>query len=80
MVAAVESARSLRELLEFLPSPTAVERSTLQHQLNELQRWLQAAETDSAEYRAVIDGLARFAHHAETLMARPARVPPRHHG
>lgn len=69
VVAAVESARSLHEQLDVLPTATTGDREVLQHELTMLRHWLQAATTESGEYRAVVDGLAHFADQAEILLA-----------
>ena len=69
VVAAVESARFLREQLDFLPTAGAADREVLQHELTALQHYLRAATTDSGEYQAVVDGFARFAQQAEVLLA-----------
>lgn len=69
VVAAVESARFLREQLDVLPTLTAADRATLQHELTMLQHWLQTAQTESGDYQAVVDGLAHVADQAEVLLA-----------
>lgn len=68
VVAAVESARFLREQLDLLPTTTANDRETLRHELVLLRHWLQSTEAESTDYQAVVDGLARFATNAEHLL------------
>lgn len=69
VMAAVESARFLREQVAFLPTATASERATLRHELALLRHWLQTTEAESTDYHAVVEGLARFADTAETCLA-----------
>jgi len=69
VVAAVESARALRDQVEFLPTATTGEREMLRHELGLLRNWLQATEAETGDYHAVVDGLARFADAAETRLA-----------
>ena len=69
VMAAVESARFLREQVEFLPTATASERETLRHELGLLRHWLQTTDAESTDYHAVVEGLARFATTAETCLS-----------
>jgi hypothetical protein len=69
VVAAVESARSLREQVTSLPTATASERATLRHELALLRLWLQTTEAETTAYHAVVEGLTHFAASAETCLA-----------
>lgn len=68
VVAAVESVRYLREQLEGLVTATTDERDQLRHEIALLRQWLQCTETESGDYQATVDGLARFATRAEELL------------
>lgn len=70
VVAAVESARLLRDQLEVMPDVTAADREALKTELAVLQHWLQATKVEAGDYyHAVVDELAHFADQAEILLA-----------
>lgn len=76
VVAAVESARFLRDQLELLPAATPGERERLRQELGLLRQWLRTAEAETSGYRAVVEGLAGFAATADTLLSQAETSRP----